>query len=325
MIEKNRQKPPEIEFLEASLRNLPKGYPRRVELENSLKRYAMGYAGERQLDFYMSLLPEKSCRILNNLRLEFEGVAFEIDTVLLTCWFALVLDVKNYRGTLFFNLLLKQCKRIYNEQEESIQDPISQSINHRYQLANFWKLHQLPFLPLHPLVIVSHSSTSVVTNPGLEKDLTQKVIHSEYLIERMEELQQVFTKKRYSDSQLDEVAKFLHKHHKPKQESLADKFQISATDFLTGVYCPACTNAKMKWGHGTWRCPACNSQSDQAHFQRVSDYFLLQSPSLSNGECRKLLEIGSPQIARRLLNQMNLQAIGHTKNRRYDFQVSLNK
>ncbi|MGA5690485.1 nuclease-related domain-containing protein [Cytobacillus pseudoceanisediminis] len=62
-----------------------------------------GYKGEQAIDFHLSKLPEKEFLIFHDLRLSSGKHFFQIDTLILNHASALILEVKNYGGTLYFD------------------------------------------------------------------------------------------------------------------------------------------------------------------------------------------------------------------------------
>ncbi|WP_180968208.1 nuclease-related domain-containing protein [Cytobacillus massiliigabonensis] len=108
MIVKERTIPIKIQKIEALLRRIPKSHWKRAEMEADLAKRWAGFRGEQTLDFPLSKLLEKDFMIFHGLRLSNGKHFFQIDTLLLTTYFALVLEVKNYTGTLYFDPLLNQ-------------------------------------------------------------------------------------------------------------------------------------------------------------------------------------------------------------------------
>jgi hypothetical protein len=126
---------------------------------------------------------------------------------------------------LFFEKLLQQCTRIYNHIEDSISDPISQSQRHQKFLSLLKKEQGQKTLPQIPLVVISHSSTMIKTNPGLEKELIPKVLHAEQFPNRLSELYRAHPNRRFSDSQVLDLAIQLKKRHEPPEQNWHDTFK----------------------------------------------------------------------------------------------------
>lgn len=315
LIIKKREYPAEIRVLEALLRRGKLNEETRENIRAKIRRREAGYQGEKRLDYFLSLLATDHYYLLNNLRLEIGENAFEIDTVMVTSYFILLLDAKNYSGSLYFDQKLKTCTRTYKEQVEAILDPLSQAYLHNYQMKIFWKMNKLTTLPVLSLVIITHPTTTFSTNPGLENELHQKVIHADHLIERMGELFKAYPNRRLSDKQARDISQYLFKSHKPRKINNLDKLQVTRSDLQTGVLCPSCS-LQMHWKSANWTCPQCQTTSKNAHEQALYDYLLLYK-SISTTECQHFLGLKSIHVARRLLKSMKLSVVGATKDRRY--------
>lgn len=321
LIIKKREYPAEIKVLEALLRRGKLNEETREKIRVEIRRREAGYQGEKRLDYFLSLLAADNYFLLNNLRMEVGDHAFEIDTVMVTNYFILLLDAKNYSGSLYFDQKLKTCTRTYKDQVEAIPDPLSQAYLHNYQMKNFWKLHKLTTLPILSLVIVTHPSTTFSTNPGLENELNQKVIHADHLIERLGELNKAYPNRRLSDKQARDISHYLFKNHKPRKVNVLEKLQVTHSAIQTGVLCPQC-QTKMDRKSANWICPQCQTTSKSAHEQAIYDNLLLFG-SISTTECQHFLGLKSIHVARRLLKNMNLSEVGTTKDRRYQLPQSV--
>ena len=117
LIVKRREIPIRLQKLEALSRRLSKDHSIRPQIEEELLRRWKGYRGEQSVDFYLNKLPEKEYMIFHNLRLENENYYFQIDTLILTSYFALTLEVKNISGTLYFESTFSQMIQITSNGE----------------------------------------------------------------------------------------------------------------------------------------------------------------------------------------------------------------
>ena len=315
IIIKSREYPIEIKKLEVLQRRAKLNEVTMEKIQSEIRKREAGYQGEKRLDYFLSLVTRDNFYILNNLRLKDGDHAFEIDTVIVTSYFILLIDAKNYSGGLYFDQKLKECIRTYKDLFESIQDPLSQAFLHNYQMRNFWKINKLITLPILSLVIVTHSSTAITTNLGLEKELNLKVIHANHLIERLEELFKAYPNRRLTEKQTRDISYRLLENHTPREPKILEKYHIDLTTIIPGVQCPCCS-AKMLWKSAKWHCTKCKTTSKNAHEQAIYDYLLLYK-SISTAECQKFLGIQSKFTTKRLLNSLGLKKLGNTYAQRY--------
>lgn len=125
MIVKDRKKPIKLKMAEALLRRLPQQHFKRREIADEYKKRLAGYNGEQEMDYFLKELDENFI-IINDLRLNNQGVYFQIDSLILSKKEIIILEAKNISGTLYFDRKFKQLVRILDGKEEGFRDPLSQ-------------------------------------------------------------------------------------------------------------------------------------------------------------------------------------------------------
>ncbi len=164
--------------------------------------------------YYLNFLPEKECFILHNLRL-FDGKSyFQIDYLLVTPYFALILECKNNSGILSFDTSLNQFSRRIKDQEEGFLGPISQVKRLKRQLHQFLQKNKLPTLPIEYLIVISQPSTIIKGDYSIKN----QVIHSHSLIEKWDNLTEIYKKAIVDGKKILHVSKLLLKTNVPELE-----------------------------------------------------------------------------------------------------------
>ncbi|WP_198507999.1 nuclease-related domain-containing protein, partial [Bacillus sp. FJAT-42315] len=103
MIMKPRSKPLLLSKLEILMNRLPKRHSQMAAIEEVYGRHQAGYRGEQTVDYFLREVKRNDVFILHDIRLPAgEYSFFQIDTVLLTPNFFLIMEVKNYSGQLLF-------------------------------------------------------------------------------------------------------------------------------------------------------------------------------------------------------------------------------
>lgn len=102
MIIKERIYPIRLRMYEALLNRLTENCTRRAEIEEDYKAWRAGYKGELQTDYRLSYLPEKDYWIIRDIRLKDEIWHFQIDTLVITHRYILLIETKNYSSTIYF-------------------------------------------------------------------------------------------------------------------------------------------------------------------------------------------------------------------------------
>ncbi|WHY71334.1 nuclease-related domain-containing protein [Fictibacillus enclensis] len=100
------------------MRRLPHDHPKQKDIESSFAKHMAGFRGEESLDYSLSFLADKKCAILHDLLLSDGVYHFQLDTVIVTPHFLLVLEVKNITGTLVFDMDFNQLIRINEHAQE---------------------------------------------------------------------------------------------------------------------------------------------------------------------------------------------------------------
>lgn len=315
MIVKRRIIPFRIKENDAVLRRLPVQHPKRADvLQDSFYTMA-GHKGEVALDYYTSLLHEDKFHIFQGLRLKTAETHFQIDSLLLSPSFGLIIEAKNMAGTLTFNSPFNQMDRTYNDKIDTFDDPLLQAKRHRLLLQK-WLIHnQFPPLPIEYLVFSSNPSTAL-RNPFNDPEIYERVCPPGKIIFKIEDHLSKHTKEALTLKELKKLSKLLLKSDDPLGSHL-HHLNIPPEDYLTGVQCPSCSRYAMERFSGSWNCAHCGSTSKDAHLQALEDYFLLIDKTINNRQFRNFVHLDSVKLASKLLSNSNLIAIGSTKSRTY--------
>ncbi|MFC0270255.1 nuclease-related domain-containing protein [Metabacillus herbersteinensis] len=130
MIVKERKVPLSILKLQALARRTHPDHPKFQLIKENLAKSLAGYKGEAAIDYPLSPLPEKNYLILHDMRLQNKQHYFQMDTLLLSQSYLLILEVKNMSGTLPFDNKFKQLIRTLDGKQESYPYPLVQIQQH---------------------------------------------------------------------------------------------------------------------------------------------------------------------------------------------------
>ncbi len=313
MIIKERKKPVKIPMLEALIRRLPSSHPQIQSIEKELAKRKAGFRGEQALDYYLEYLPSEDYYLFHDVRLHDRIHYFQIDTLLVTPYFLLIVGVKNIAGKISFNQNLPQMVRLLDGREDGFQDPFTQGEWHQNSLSRWLYINDFPFVPIDYLVVISNPTTIIETSEYIPKKLT----HNSNLLFKIEELAKFFTERHLTENQVKRLCTALNEQHTPHKPDVMKQFGITEDELLSGVFCEKCKTLTMERTHGRWVCRNCGSISRTAHIQAFEDYKLLMNDTISNRELREFLKLSSSKIARDLLKSMLNESNGNTKGRRY--------
>lgn len=325
MIKKELIKPQKIEKLEALLRRLHVEQSfeqqKRKKVEEELAKALAGYRGEKSIDYYLGFLQKENFIIFHDLRLPFdENRYFQLDILLLSQHFLLILEIKNISGSLFFDGIFKQLFRTRKDgTEDTFLDPVSQVKLQKIQLESFLKKHKYSPIPVIALIVVANSSTAIRTSQN-NQDAQQLVIHSINIPAKINQLQNVHTTQFLTIKELKSISRSLLKNDTTLDSNILELFGITETNILTGVQCPKCSAIPMHRKYGTWVCCQCFFQSNDAHIATLKDYYLLINKTITNKQLRKFLHLSSITSATKILTALNLKFSGNRKSRKYELQ-----
>lgn len=264
--------------------------------------------GEREIEFPLQFLDQEKYLIMHNLRIPDDYGFFQIDTLLLTRSYLLILEVKNWQGKVIFSEN-GQVTRILEEQETGFQNPISQVKMQKYRLSKWLQNNHFPNMPITFLVVISSPKTIIHASTQIPKE----VIHNADLFFKITQLEQHYTDLFLEQNELMELATQLKEEHtKPSNIQLVNK-----QDIAKGVICPQCDHLPMIRRKRKWYCELCKHYSSTAHLSSLFEYSLLFGDTITNKEARDFLNIDSPDVARRLLAMAGFPATGNTKDRMY--------
>ncbi|WP_235776340.1 nuclease-related domain-containing protein [Robertmurraya massiliosenegalensis] len=307
--------PDKVLSLECLLRRLPETHPRYPEVQADYARFLKGYRGEKAVKYYLDFLSDKKYCLFHSLRLPSGKYHFQVDYLIITSRYALILECKNFFGTLFFDETFNQMIRTANEKEEGFQDPISQAKWHQQQLKNWLHSHHIS-LPIDYFVVISNPSTIVKTTPQNRQAL-KKVIHGHSLLNKIAEMDQMYRTEILDSRGMRKINKQLMRSHVEEKFDALGKYSLKTNQILTGVQCPECGQIPMIRHRGKWFCSSCGVKDKNAHASAVQDYFHLVNETITNKQFRDFVHLESEDTAKRLLNAINLPTIGTNKGRKY--------
>ncbi|MBN8193656.1 NERD domain-containing protein [Bacillus sp. NTK074B] len=323
MVEKERSIPRIILILQALLRRLSPQHPKRTVISEELGKRMAGFKGEEALDFILSFLEPKNYFILNDLRIPHKHTFFQIDTLLMTTKFILIIEVKYLAGTAFFDPIFNQLIQTKDGMETALPDPTLQIKRQKKQLEEWLGKNGFPTIPILSCVVMSNDRTIIRTSSE-NKTLHKVVINRHTLLEKLEDIDKIILNESISPKQLKKVIRIMKKQHRDLQPEVMERYNLKKGEIIKGVRCRFCHNHSLKKIHGSWICRGCNKQDRDAHIGALKDYELLIGPTINNAELRWFLEVDSPYVAKRLLQSLNLPTTGTGKGTRYILSINKN-
>lgn len=319
MIVKPLKPPLELLQLEALNERLPVNHPLKERIEEKSRNVRAGYKGEQDLVFYLQFLPEEKYHIFHHLRIEDRYGAFQIDLLLLSSNFFLIVEVKNVRSHVIFDDM-GQVFRIEDEKEFAFQHPVQQVNLQHLRLLRWLKTHHLPPIPIEKIVVYTNPSV-LLKNHTNKKELPKLVMRKDSFLEKIQEFEKMYTTNKLSEKQLVEISFQLLVANIEKKDAILRKYNISYEELRKGVICPTCGQAPMIRKGGKWNCLYCGANSKNAHRTALAHYGLLVNEYINNREARDFLQLDSRHIVKKLLEKERLEKIGSRSGTRYKLEI----
>ncbi|WP_171050831.1 nuclease-related domain-containing protein [Bacillus sp. BHET2] len=316
MILKEREIPLLIHYFEALLRRLPRKSNLRSKIEENLLKAWAGYHGECKADRHISTIDNNhDTFILNDLCLPISNSFFQIDTLILTSKYLLILEIKNIAGSLEFDNEFEQFSRSLNGEIKGFPNPISQANRSKIHLKQWFHKKKLPTLPIEFLVVFTNSS-SIITSVNQNEMTKNKAIKIDNLVAKYLTIQRSYSSipPFLELKEQRRIANQLIKDHSPYSN-----YKRYPEEILSGVRCIQCEQFNMVRKIRSWYCNDCGLFDKNAHQQALYDYLLLVNPTISNQQAREFLGVESSRVSYRLLNLTNLTPQGKGKGRTYSF------
>lgn len=289
------------------LKNSDEYYTYFLDLSNRLQA---GFEGEQRVDREWSEINSLGKHsLLFNYEFENEfGSSHQIDTLLITSSFLLIIDIKNITGRVDYDEDKFQFIRTRSDgKQEGFTNPKNQVLRHGQYFNRLFQNNKIS-LPIEYAVIFSNPSTIIGNVPA---DIP--FIHANGLRFHISKLQSKY-QTTLSENQLKLLSNLLISNLKRKES----RTTIQKDRFKKGVLCQFCNyDAHMSYQNGKWICNVCGERNNIAFLEALNDYRLLISERITNSEFRDFFGIDSFNTASKILSRSSLIPIGNNKGRYY--------
>ena len=310
------ERPIKMLKLEALSRRLSANHPKQERIKNDFRKIRTGFNGERSIGKELKNLP-KEYRVFHDLRLDLVGSRyFQMDFLIITRNYCIIIEVKNFAGTLYFDRTYPQLIRSKDGQEQAYLDPLIQVDVQKSRLKDWLTFHKFPSLPIETLIANANSNTIIRTTPGFTPIL-KKITGKETLITKIHTLEEKYPSEQLTQRQSTRLSNTILQKNTPHNPDILNLYQIDEQDLLKSVQCPECAALNMHYHWGKWSCSQCSYASKDAHIQTLRDFALLIKPNITNKQARLFLQIDSIDIMQRMLSSLELPYSGQFKNRVY--------
>ena len=298
MIMKDRRPPHLLDALPRLLHRIPPHHASYPKILDHLQAIRAGFGGEQHVDEVLKTMrwPTQPLLILDlNF---FTGVSrCQIDTLVMTPHFALILEIKNYSGTLHFHGNQYQIKRITRDgQEQGFDSPASQVKTAVQEIETLFRDLAVS-LPVYGAVVLPYAKTLV---EGTMDDVP--VVFAKSLRHFIAELPRGANPMRPDESEA--AAKAIAARHLPFYPTNYQlRYGFGPADLVTGVLCPLCGKKADKISQRQHFCSACGQSFANGYQQALADWYEFVSPEIKNWQCQRFLELKDKHASYYLLKR----------------------
>ena len=208
------------------------------QIERDIKLLAYGIAGEEAVAFELnnSYLP---IIVLHDLRLEHEGLSAQIDYLIITTKFCLIVECKNLFGNLEVNSrgeFIRELTFNGTRKKEGIYSPVTQNVRHMEMIKGIGSANKKNLLnrvafekffkDTYRSMIVLANPKTVINLKRAPKDVKDQILRSNQLIEYIKRLIRESKDLAWSEKEMYEMADFFVGLHKENPVDYTEKYLL---------------------------------------------------------------------------------------------------
>lgn len=321
VVQKERKLPLILECLEAMDVRLPNVHPNKPTIISDLTKWRVGYSGERKMDYILSFLNDKEFHIFHDLKLTIGTKTFQIDTLLVSSSVVIIIEVKNWSGTVIFDGEFEQVIRNLNGLDEGMKNPLSQVQLQEMQLKEWMAQNRLPSIPIISLVVFSNPKTIIKTIRFSNK-VSKHVLHGYNVPIKLQKLLETYTTEYFSKPNIRKVIKLLLKSNVERMQDILSNYNVKKSELIKGIHCPNCKLISMLRDNHNWTCPKCHYKSPDAHIHSIRHYAILINQTFTISEIAQFINV-SRFTAYRMVKRLKLPSINiNKKTTTYFYEIS---
>lgn len=317
MMGKPRTKPYHLLCYEALFRNLKPQYRDNSTIYKDYMNRVAGYQGEKGVDYFLSVASLKNASVYKDVRLHNGNHAFQMDSLLVTPNFILIVEAKNLTGELTYDKRYEQLIQTTDNQRKRVRNPMLQSATQKMHLQAWLQTFHFPPLPIETLSVISNPN-AIITSTDDSPLAEERLLHAESLPEKLKAIAHAYQNVYYDSMTHKRLRQTIRENNRPSHPDLIAQYSLSSHHFVRGIVCPMCHYYPLKRLQKKWTCTKCGVTDKHAHEQKIYDHFLLAGQTITNKTCRRILHIDNSTTARSLLQSMkNLRQTGQRKSTTY--------
>ena len=307
-----RYKTVNIDALNRMKKRLPERHPMYEKVSMDLFNYTAGFGGEERVDQVLRRVAfAEPYAILPNLHLRDPIISnTQIDVLIATSKYFLVLEVKNWTGSLDFKDSPRQVIQTTPTYTKSYDCPCVQAETNCDRMVRWLTRNDIE-LPVFHAVIFPYASTII------KKSLLVNDVHvaSELpiLLKEYENLPSLLAEDLFKST----ISTLWSENTPLILNPLCTKYSILPSDLKRGLFCSSCNFHLLKKSSRSYYCPSCMTMPNNPFADAMTDWFFLVGPSISNRELKAFTNTTTSHTIGYFMKRSGFKRRGSTRDRLY--------
>ena len=252
MLFKKRSEPLSLLGLQALIGRLPSNHNQFAIVEEDLRRRKAGFGGELNFDKHINeFRPTYPFGLLHDICLLYNGIYFQMDSVLILPDQIIIFEIKNLGGKLTVKANPTQFIQEIKGERKIIQSPITE-LERKMIFLDRWLKERGIKVPITGMIGLAYTNELVI-----EEETNVEISFTHEIPIRLYNL--LVTDELLSRDKINKIAREIADSHMEYNPfPLTKTLKIAKEDIMTGVICPQCKRIGMQWHLKKWHCPGCS-------------------------------------------------------------------
>ncbi|WP_432363670.1 nuclease-related domain-containing protein [Sporosarcina sp. UB5] len=301
---KKRSEPLSLLGLQSLISRLPNDHKQYTIVEEDFRRRQAGFGGELNFDKHINeFRPTYPFALLHDICLQYNGIYFQMDSVLILPNKIIIFEIKNLGGKLTVKANPTQFIQELNEDRKILQSPITE-LERKINFMNRWLKERGIDIPIKGIIGLAYTNELYI-----EKETNAEISFTHEIPIKLYNI--VIERELLSRNTINKIARdMIQAHQEYNPFPLTETLNIAKEDIIPGVICPKCRRNGMRWSEKKWRCPVCSYSALDCHLSLLDDWFNLMDTSITNRQFRSFSGIQNHHIAKRILKKAGLTMKG---------------
>ena len=250
--------------------------------------------------------------ILKDITLEINpDFQIQIDTLILSPFTLFLLEIKNFTGTVHFDVNSGKTTKISPYGETEKYDCVIHQLDRAVTGLTEWLKQRNINVQIEPILVMANNKTEITKFPdGVNLKYAKQL--PRYIRNF------ISTEPQLTTYQIQQIVKAINQNRKNWwNERACKRYNIPPNELKRGVLCPTCNQPATRTRGHSWYCRTCKKQAKDALQQSIDDWFLLVGPTITNRQIRLFLELKSKSAASVILRKSKLRRHGASRNTTY--------